>query len=74
MDAKSPDAIIESTKYRVQLKTNTALAKRLGMLRQTLAHKRKYPSTFTGGEIESMASLLRWSDEEIGEFIRGCKA
>ena len=73
MDARSPDQVIDSTKYRAQLTTNTAIAKRLGMLRQTLAHKRKYPSTFTGGEIESMADLFNWSDAEIGEFIRGCK-
>ena len=67
----SPDDVIESTKYRAKCKTNASLAERLGMIRQTLAHKRKYPGTFTASEIMAMAKLLNWSDEEIATFIRG---
>lgn len=65
--------MIESTKYRAKLKTNKDIADRLGMIRQTLSHKRKYPSTFTCGEVLAMAKLFGWNNDEIGEFISGCK-
>ena len=70
---RSPDEMIDSTKYRAKLPDNTAIAKRLGLSRQTLARKRKHPSTFTGGEITSLAKLLAWTDQELTEFTRGCK-
>ena len=69
----SSDDVIDSTKYRAKCKNNTMLAERLGMIRQTLAHKRKYPGTFTVSEVMAMAELLNWSDEEIATFIRGVK-
>lgn len=70
---RSPSDIIDATKYRGGCRTNSEIARRLGMIRQTFSHKRKYPYTFTGGEIASMADLFIWTDEETGSFIRGCK-
>ena len=69
---RTPDDVIDSTKYRAKIRTTKSMAERLGMIRQTLAHKRKYPGTFTGSEIKAMAKLFNWTDEEIAEFIRGC--
>lgn len=69
---RTPDNVIESTKYRAGLKTNKSIAERLGLLPQTLSHKRKYPSTFTASEIKALARLFNWSNEEIGEFVKGC--
>ena len=69
---RTPDEVIDSTKYRAGIKNNKQLSERLGMIRQTLAHKRMYPSTFTTGEIRALAKLLNWTNEELGEFIRGC--
>lgn len=66
-----PDVVIAVGMAKNKIYTNTELAKRTGMIRQTLAHKRKYPSTFTGGEIASLAKLLKWTDEDIAQFIRG---
>lgn len=69
----TPDDVIEATKYRAKIRTNKALAERIGLIPQTLSHKRKYPSTFTGSDIAAISKLLCWSDEEIGTFIRGIK-
>lgn len=69
----SPTEIIESTKSRAKIENNTQLAERMGLMRQTLAHKRKYPYTFTGGDIASLQKLLLWNAEETGAFVRGCK-
>lgn len=68
---RTPDNVIDSTKYRAGIKTNKQLAERIGLIPQTLSHKRKYPSTFTGGDIATLSKLLSWSDEEIATFIRG---
>lgn len=68
----NPSEVIDSTRWRIKCKTDSQLADRLGMVRQTFAHKRKYPSTFTGGEIAALAKLLSWSAEEIEEFVKGC--
>lgn len=70
---RSPDEMLDSTKYRAGIKTNQGIAERIGLKRQTLAHKRKYPGTFTASEIVALSMLLGWSDEELLEFIRGCK-
>lgn len=70
---RSPDELIDSTKYRAKIPNNSELARRIGLTRQTLARKRKYPSTFTGGEILALAKLLVWTDQELAEFTRGCK-
>ena len=69
----SPTEIIESTKSRAKISNNTQLAERIGLLRQTLAHKRKYPYTFTGADIAALQKLLNWNDEEVGAFVKGCK-
>ena len=66
-----PDVVIAVGMARTKIQTNAELAKRIGLVRQTLSHKRKYPSTFTGGEISSMARILNWSNDDISDFIRG---
>lgn len=68
---REPNVVIAVGMANNKINTNTELADRIGMVRQTLSHKRKYPSTFTGGEIGSLAKTLKWTDEEIAEFIRG---
>ena len=70
---RSPDDIIYDTMSRAKLHDNLAIARRIGLTRQTLARKRKHPSTFTGGEISSLAKLLVWSDSELIEFVKGCE-
>ena len=69
----TPKDVIDSTRYRAKCMTNTALAKQIGMVRQTLSHKIKYPGTFTGYEISDIAQVLNWSDQEIAGFIRGIR-
>lgn len=66
-----PDVVIAVGMAKNKIETNKELAKRIGLVRQTLSHKRKYPSTFTGGEIASLAKTLNWSNEDISNFIRG---
>ncbi len=70
---RSPDDIIYDTMSRAKLHDNLAIARRIGLTRQTLARKRKYPSTFTGGEISALAKLFVWSDSELVEFVKGCE-
>lgn len=70
---KKPTDLIDSTKYRACIKTDKDLAARMGMLRQTLSHKRKFPGTFTGYEVCDLAKLLDWKDKEIAAFIRGIR-
>lgn len=67
------DMIIRVGMARNRIATNSELSKRIGLVRQTLSHKRKYPSTFTGGEIASLTKILKWTDEELGNFIRRIK-
>lgn len=69
---KSPTDIIADS-GGIALNTNLAIAKRIGLTRQTLTRKRKYPSTFTAGEVYSLAKLFNWTDQQIAEFIRGCR-
>ena len=54
----------------IKIDTITELAKRLHLNRQTLNRKINYPRTFTMCEIQDMAKLFNWSDEELGSFIR----
>jgi len=68
---REPDVVIRVGMANNKIDTNKELAERIGMVRQTLSHKRKHPSTFTGGEIGSLAKTLKWTDEEIAEFVRG---
>lgn len=67
------DRIINASRSLLGINTDTALAKELGFVRQTLSHKKKYPGTFTAAEVLAMADLFGWSNDDIGEFIRGCK-
>lgn len=70
---RSPDDIIYDTMSRARLYNNLAIARHIGLTRQTLARKRKYPCTFTAGEISSLARLFVWTDSELVEFVKGCE-
>lgn len=70
---RSPAELIDSTRYKAKITAYTELATRIGLTRQTLARKCKIPSTFTGGEMNALAKLLSWTDDEFLEFVKGCK-
>ena len=55
----------------IKIQSVTVLAKRMGLTRPTMNRKVLAPSSFSLYEIQALAKLFNWSDEQIGEFIRG---
>ena len=53
------------------MKTPDMMAKSLVMGRATYYRKRKNPAEFTVGELQSLARLLKLSDEELLGIVRG---
>lgn len=65
----STDVLIDVGKAKNRIRTDTELARRLGMSRQTFHNKRLYPGTFTTYELSRLAKTLSWSAEEIEDFL-----
>lgn len=65
------EVLIRESMATLKIRTMKDLAGRLGMVRQTLAYRLKYPQTFVGSEINAMVKLFNWSDEQITRFVRG---
>lgn len=66
----STDILIDVGKAKNSIKTDTDLAKRIGISRQSLSIKRKHPGTFTGYELKAMVKHLGWTPEELAAFIQ----
>jgi DNA-binding Xre family transcriptional regulator len=64
------DVLIDVSKAKNLIKTDTDLAKRIGISRQSLSIKRKHPGTFTGYELKAMMKHLNWTPEELADFIQ----
>lgn len=67
------EVLIRESMARAEIKTFAELAKRLGMVRQTLAYRLKHPTTFIGSEVIALVNLFNWNDEQIIRFVRGLK-
>lgn len=64
---------IKESMAKIKINSVTELGKRIGLTRPTASRKVNCPSLFTVYEIQSLARLFGWSDEELGAFVRGLK-
>ena len=58
---------------KIKINSVTELGKRIGLTRPTASRKVNCPSLFTVYELQALANLFGWSNEEFGAFIRGLK-
>lgn len=56
---------------KTKINSITELGKRIGLTRPTISRKVNSPSLFTIYELQALAKLFSWSDEEFGAFLRG---
>ena len=63
-------SILKQNMARLRITHDYELAKEIGITKQSLSRKLKYPRTFSWYEVGAMAKLFNWSNEELGEFVR----
>jgi len=63
--------LIHEGMTKTKIRTVTELGKRMGLARPTICRKVNCPATFTIYELQRLATLFNWSDEEFGAFLRG---
>lgn len=66
-EAKS---IIKQYMAKIRLEHDCELANEIGLTKQSLSRKLRYPRTFSWYEVGALAKLFNWSNEELGEFVR----
>ena len=64
------ESIIRANKAKLKIDHDYQLAERIGITKQSMSRKIKKPWTFTWFEIGELANIFKWSDSELGEFVR----
>lgn len=66
-------ALIKAGMAKNKVEQNYRQANLLGITPQSFSRKLDKPWTFTIFEIQKMAEMFHWSNEDLGEFIRSIK-